>query len=103
MSEDINVERLLDVFTTVDAKSDDVWRACANFMQHPYWHKTRPTVLRPKIEALPNDHPWKLICVQRLSQLFVSAAKRLESLSLQLPTRPVEPTIYLEIAKLLRG
>jgi hypothetical protein len=34
-SEDVNVEHLLDVFTTIDANSDGVWDACANFMQPP--------------------------------------------------------------------
>jgi hypothetical protein len=42
-SEDVNVEHLLDIFTSIDANSDDVWDACANFMEHLFWHKPRLT------------------------------------------------------------
>jgi tetratricopeptide (TPR) repeat protein len=70
VSEDVNVEHLLDVFTSVDAKSDDVWNACANFMEHLYWHKPRLVVLGPKIEGLPDDHPSKPECLFHLSRLF---------------------------------
>ena len=38
-SEDVNVEHLLDVLTSIDANSDHVWTACWHFMQHLYWHK----------------------------------------------------------------
>ncbi|KAF9643833.1 hypothetical protein BDM02DRAFT_3191163 [Thelephora ganbajun] len=69
-SEDANVEHLLDVFTSVDATSNNVWPACANFMGHLYHHKNRPVVLGPKIEGLPDNHPCKLLCLRRLSQLF---------------------------------
>jgi len=34
MSEDANVEHLLDVFTLIDANRLDVWNACDGFMQH---------------------------------------------------------------------
>jgi hypothetical protein len=34
-SEDVNVEHLLDVFTSIDADSDEVWNACINFMAAP--------------------------------------------------------------------
>ena len=34
--EDINVEHLLDVFTTVDGSSDEVWEACDHFFEHLY-------------------------------------------------------------------
>ena len=70
MSEDVNVEHLLDVFTSVDGSSQDVWDACAKFMDHLYWHKPRLVVLGPKVEALPNDHPSKAQCLQDLSWLF---------------------------------
>ena len=69
-SEDANVEHLLDVFTTIDVTSSDVWGACANFMEHLYWHRPRLVILGPKIEALTDDHPSKLKCLSRLSQLF---------------------------------
>ena len=71
-SEDVNIEHLLDVFTTVDANSGDVWEACAVFMYNLYWHKPRLVVLGPKIEALPDDHPSKARCLYNLSRLFVS-------------------------------
>ena len=59
VSEDVNVEHLLDVFTSADADSDDVWNACAYFIEHIYWHKPRSVVLGPKIEGIPDDHPFK--------------------------------------------
>ena len=72
-SEDVNVEHLLDVFTSIDANSEDVWEACVNFMKHIFWHKQRLlVVLRPKIEALPDNHPSKPECLVELSQLFRS-------------------------------
>jgi hypothetical protein len=71
-SEDVNVEHLLDVFTTIDGDSDDVWDACADFMSHLRWHKNRPTVLRAKIEGLPDDHCCKPKCLYELSRLFGS-------------------------------
>ena len=70
--EDVNVEHLLDIFMSVDANSDGVWEACINFMRHIFWHKQRLIVLRPKIEALPDDHPSKPECLLELSQLFRS-------------------------------
>ena len=69
-SEDVNVEHLLDVFTTIDTNSDGVWDACANFMDHLYWHKGRLTILKPKIEGLPDDHLSKPGCWHGLSRLF---------------------------------
>jgi tetratricopeptide (TPR) repeat protein len=77
-SEDANVEHLLDVFTTVDANSDDVWGACANFMKHLYWHKKRLTILKPKIEGLPDDHYFKPGCLFHLSRSFGSVGNHLE-------------------------
>jgi tetratricopeptide (TPR) repeat protein len=69
-SEDVNVEHLLDVFTTIDADSELVWDACAKFLRHLYWHKKRLTVLSPKIEGLPDDHICKPTCLYELSRLF---------------------------------
>ena len=69
-SEDVNVEHLLDIFTSIDANSDNVWEACAGFMEHLYWHKPRLTVLGPKIEGLPDDHPSKPVYLYNLSMLF---------------------------------
>ena len=69
-SEDVNVEHLLDVFTTIDTSSTDVWRACGKFMEHLSWHKTRLTILGPKVEGLPDDHHSKPRCLYVLAQLF---------------------------------
>ena len=70
MSEDVNVEHLLDVFTSVDADSEEVWGACIYFMHHLHWHKPRLVVLGPKFEALPDNHPFKPNCLFFLSGLL---------------------------------
>ena len=77
-AEDVNVEHLLDVFTTIDASSDDVWGACANFIGHLYWHKIRLVVLGPKIEGLPDDHLSKPECLFQLSRLFGMVGNHVE-------------------------
>ena len=88
-SEDINVEYLLDVFTTIDADSESVWDVCDKFISQLYWHKPRLVTLGPKIEALSDNHPSKALCLSRLSRLFYSAGdfvgcKRVLSHSLKL-------------------
>ena len=77
-SEDVNVEHLLDVFTSIDANSANVWDVCAYFMKHLYWHKQRLVVLRTKIEGLPDDHPSKPRCWLLLSRLFRSVGNYAE-------------------------
>ena len=77
-SEDLNVEHLLDVLTTIDANSDSVWVACINFMAHLSWHKKRLTILKPKIEGLPDNHRYKPGCLVQLSQLFRSVGDYVE-------------------------
>jgi len=77
-SEDVNVEHLLDVFTTTDVNSGDVWSACVGFMNLLYWHKPRLTVLGPKVKGLPDDHPSKPQCLVQLSWLFESVGNRVE-------------------------
>ena len=69
-SEDVNVEHLLDVFMTIDADLDYIWDACADFMEHLFWHKSRLTLLKPKIEGLPDDCRSKPGCLFGLSRLF---------------------------------
>ena len=78
-SEDMNVEHLLDVFTTIDANSDSIWDICAKFMDHLYWHKPRLTILKPKIEGLPDDHRSKPECLYEFSRLFHSIGNNMES------------------------
>jgi len=77
-SEDINVEHLLDVFTTIDTNSDGVWYACSDFVAHLYWHKKRLTILKPKIEGLPDDHHSKPRCLYELSLLFSGVEDHME-------------------------
>ena len=69
-SEDVNVEHLLDVYTSTDQESDNIWVGCRYFMGHLCWHKQRKTVLGPKIEQLPDDHPEKPGGLYELSGLF---------------------------------
>ena len=78
MSEDVNVEHLLHVFTSIDTNSDDAWSACINFMEHIYWHKQRHTILRSKIEELPDNHPSKPQCLFELSRLLSSVGNHVE-------------------------
>ena len=77
-SEDVNVEHLLDIFTSIDTKSVGTWDACARFMEHIYWHKPRLVVLGPKLEGLPDNHPSKPMCLFHLSRLFSSVGDDVE-------------------------
>ena len=68
LSEDTNVEHLINILTSTDGNSDDSWDACITFLEHLSWHKPRKTVLGPKIEALPDDHRSKAKCLLWLGQ-----------------------------------
>jgi len=78
VSEDVNVEHLLDIFTTIDANSCNVWDACSSFIDHLYWHKPRLTLLGPRVEELPDNHPCKPSCLFWLSRLFVDIGNHTE-------------------------
>ena len=78
LTEDVNVEHLVDVCTSIDANVDEVWDACANFIGHLRWHKPRHTILRQKIEGLPDDHPHKTKCSFELARLFNSVGNHVE-------------------------
>ena len=91
-SEDVNIEHLLDVLTSVEPNPGDVWDACYHFMIHLFWNKARQTTLSSKIEALTDDHPSKPKCLSQLGLLFdelgnFAEAKRLMSLALDLERR----------------
>ena len=77
-SEDVNVEHLLDVFTSADPNSEDIWDGSNGFMSHLYWHKQRQTVLGPKIEQLPDDHLLKPQGLLGLSRLFELVGNHVE-------------------------
>jgi len=70
VSEDVNVEHLLDVFTSTEPNSNDVWDACACFMRHLLWHRPWLVMLGPKFKGLPDGHASKPECLYRLSDLF---------------------------------
>jgi tetratricopeptide (TPR) repeat protein len=79
MSEDVNIEHLLDVFTSADADSDDVWDACAFFVDHLFQHKPRLVMLGPKLEGLPDEQPSKPKCLFELALLFRSVGNGMEA------------------------
>ena len=85
-SEDVNVEHLLDVFTSIDTEAASAWDVCAYFMEHLYWHKKRLVILRPGIEGLPDDHRSKPQCLFQLSRLFDSVGNPMESKQLLVHT-----------------
>ena len=78
VSEDTNVEHLLDVFTSTDADSGGVWGVCSCFMDHLFWHKPRLVILGSKIEALPDTHPSKPFCLYSLSRLLQEVGNSVE-------------------------
>jgi len=78
VSEDVNVEHLLNVFISIDAESGDNWDACGHFMEHLSWHKRRPVSLGPVIEGLRDDHPSKPDCLVQLSRLFRAVGNAVE-------------------------
>ena len=69
VSEDVNVEHLLDIFASIDLDSNDIWNACINFMDHLSWQKPRKTILGRRIEGLPDNHHSKPECLFLLGTL----------------------------------
>ena len=78
-SEDVNVEHLLNVLTSIDKDSVDTWDVCVSFLRHLYWHKRRLVVLGPKIKELPDNHCSKPQGLVQLSLLFSSVGNHVES------------------------
>ena len=105
VSEDGNVEHLLNVFIPIDTDSGDTWDVCCSFMEHLFWHKPRQTILRPKIESIPDDHPSKPECLFRLSRLFEAAGNYTEQKQLltRILTLEREQQNGPGIARTLRG
>ena len=104
VSEDVNIEHLIDAFTSVDPHGSDIWEVCFHFMEHLYWHKPRQITLKTKIEALPDDHRSKSKCLSELSRLFESLGnheerKRLLTQALKLERRQGD---YYRIATALQ-
>jgi hypothetical protein len=77
-SEGVNVEYLIDTFTTIGGNSDGVWDACRHFTMHLIWHKKRLTILKLKVKRLPDDRRSKPECLFELSRLFNSAGNDVE-------------------------
>jgi len=85
-SEDVNVEHVLDVFSSTDTDSNTTWEACADFMRHLRWHKRRPLVFGSRIEGLPDDHPSKPRCLVQLARMLNSLGNFSESRRLRTST-----------------
>ena len=77
-SEDVNVEHLLNIFTSFDTDLDGIWDACADFTNHIYRHKPRFTALRTRMEGLSDDHHSKPRCLFNLSKLLGSLGNKAE-------------------------
>ena len=105
ISEDVNVEHLLDIFISIDMNLDSLWDACIKFMVHLYWHKRRLISLGPKIEGLPDDHYFKPDCLLRLSLLSQSIGNQVERKQLLSHTLRLrrERKDYSEVAATLRN
>ena len=83
ISEDPNVEHLLNIFTSLDPKSEDVWRACHQYLLHVFHlnpHFT--TTLSRRIRALPDSHPWKADCKRLLRKIQGRIEEKMVGLAL---------------------
>ena len=88
--EDVNIEHLLDVLTSIDQTRADNWDACSHFMEHLYWYKPRQTILGPKLESLADNHKSKPQCLFELSRLFDQVGNRTEAKRLLVHTLELE-------------
>ena len=103
-SEDVNVEHLLDVFISINGSSDGVWDTCAGFIRHLCFHKPRQTVLKSRIEGLPEDHGSKSDCLFELSRLFDSIGNHMGRKRLLMHTLELERGrgVNSRVARVLR-
>ena len=90
VSEDVNIEHLLDVFTSIDQTRSDNWDAVFDFFKHLIWHKPRQTVLGSKVEALADNQPIKPRCLLELSRLLNQLGNRIEARRLLTHTLKLE-------------
>jgi hypothetical protein len=88
--EDVNIEHLLDVFTSINQTGAGDWDVCCHFMEHLYWHKPRQVILGSKIEALADDHHFKPQCLFELSRLLEPVGLRTEAKRLLVRTLELE-------------
>ena len=79
VSENVNVEHLLDVLISIDKTRADNWDACSHFMEHIYWYKPRQTILGPKLESIADNHKSKPECLFQLSRLFEQVGNHTEA------------------------
>ena len=79
VSEDVNIEHLLDTFISIDMNAPDIWDACVHFIRHLHWQQPRYTILRSKIEGLPDGHPSKAEGLFWLSRLFVTVGNHAQA------------------------
>ena len=78
-SEDIHIEHLLDVFTTVEKSSNEVWDVCGHFLHLLVCHKQRFTILKAKVEGIPDGCGPRFRCWCILAHLVFVVGNSVEA------------------------